>query len=271
MTALLFTAPTFRPLSLSGAIMPGAYVQFYEAGTTTPADVYADAALAIPLSNPVVANSDGEFPPIYLDRSVVYRAQIYDANDVLQLDVDPLGTSLDVQPGTILMFFGDETARDAAYPPSLWAVCDGTGGTPDLSGRVPVGMDTGLSPGDTGGSAAASTSAGGDHDHGGTVSAESLTEEQMPTHHHRALADVQSASTEVVGLGNAGAQSIGGRTALFSVDYVDDAGGSEEQVIEDAGDGDPHAHDIAESGTHTHTVSTMPPYCVLWFLMRKAS
>ena len=59
MSALLFQNPLFRPLSISGAILPNSYVQFYVTNTTTPTDVYADAALGTPLSNPVVADAAG--------------------------------------------------------------------------------------------------------------------------------------------------------------------------------------------------------------------
>lgn len=272
MTAHLFYAPIFRPLSIAGGILPNAYVQFYLSGTTTPTDVYADADLQTPLDNPVVADDDGHFPPIYLDRSISYRAQIYDADDVLQPDgdIDPLGTSLDHPPGTVVMFFGDATARDAAYPPALWQICNGSSGSPDLRGRFPRSIDTGIAAGDTGGAASGNTGADGAHDHGGATSAEALSVAQMPEHHHGVLADTQSASTEVVGLGNAGAYSVGGRTAVFAVAPVDDAPGSGEQIIEDVGGGDTHAHDITAASTHTHTFSTLPPWCALWFLMRKA-
>lgn len=268
MTAMLFTSPVLRPLTISGAIMPDAYVQFYLAGTTTPADVYADAALTTPLENPVVANSAGEFPPIYLDRAVAYRAQLYAADDVLQWDIDPLGTALDYAPGTVVMFFGDEEARDEAYPPALWQVCDGSNGSPDLRSRFPMGMDSGLTPGDTGGaSGSLETSEAGAHDHTGSVSSESLSVAQMPTHRHQLLGTTGGGITDT-GISASNARGIGAVRNNTSGPYVDQTSEGEEYV-EDVGDGDPHDHDITEDGAHTHTVSVTAPYCVLWFLVRK--
>lgn len=268
MTAHLFTNPVFRPLTISGAIMPGAYVQFYESGTTTPANVYADASLTTPLANPVVADANGQFSPIYLDRSVRYRAQLYNEDDELQWDIDPLGTPIDFQPGTIVMFFGDETERDAAYPPTEWAVCDGTNGTPDLVGRFPKGIDTGESAGDTGGSATATTDSAGAHDHGGNVSEVILDETQMPVHSHKIL-DRGAGSGIADGTGLTSCQSLAGIRNVAEGSYIEDNSNGT-PYIEPTGSNNPagHDHDIDSDGAHTHDVATLPPYCCLWFLMR---
>jgi hypothetical protein len=53
--------------------------------------------------------------------------------------------------------------------PSGWALCDGTGGTPDLRDRFLVGAEGDLSPGAMGGSLNWTTELGGVHDHGGTA------------------------------------------------------------------------------------------------------
>jgi hypothetical protein len=90
---------------LAGVLLPQVLVQqlnpnanpisgsawyFYLTGTTTPAVVYADAALATPLSNPVVADSSGRMVNIYLDPTVVYRLKIFSAaGGTLIRDIDP--------------------------------------------------------------------------------------------------------------------------------------------------------------------------------------
>lgn len=267
---LLFTAPTFRPLSITGAILPNAYVQFYVSGSTTPTNVYADAALGTPLNNPVVADADGEFVPIYLDRRVRYRAQIYDENDVLLLDVDPLGTTVDFQPGTVVMFFGDTTERDAAYPPAEWGVCDGTNGTPDLVGRFPKGIDTGEQAGDTGGAVGTVTStSAGAHDHGAATGAHQLTAAEMPTHHHKLWGDTNNITTSTTGLGaTADAETVAGRTANVTQSYIEGAGEDGHQLVEDSGGDGTHTHTIASQAAHSHDVTVNPPFCALWFLMR---
>jgi hypothetical protein len=244
--AYLFYAPQFRPLTPAGEIMPGAYVQFYVTETTTPTNVYADADLSTPLANPVVADSSGEFPAIYLDPSTTYRAQLYDEDDALIWDIDPLAPPRDVPVGTVTMFFGDATARDAAYPTALWQVCDGTNGSPDLRDRVAMGCSGSLAPGDTGGgSGVTNTSAGGDHDHGGATDPFTLTEAEIPAHRHiggpsnrlntftgSPAAEVQSTPEWVLAVAEGGAQNV---NRVYTTETGDDGA---------------HAQDIARSGTH---------------------
>lgn len=59
----------------------GAKLYFFDFGTTTPKTTYSDFALTVPNADPVVADSDGLFPNIYLDiqASVTLRT----SNDVI--------------------------------------------------------------------------------------------------------------------------------------------------------------------------------------------
>jgi hypothetical protein len=84
-----FYTPIFVALSDSGAPLPGAKLTFWQSGTTTPSNIYADAGLTTPLSNPVIANAAGVFPSIYLDDSVTYRVKLETSAGVLRWDVDP--------------------------------------------------------------------------------------------------------------------------------------------------------------------------------------
>lgn len=53
---------------------PGAKLYFRATGTSTPQNVYADIDLTTPHANPVVADAEGVFDPIYLDPSLpAYR------------------------------------------------------------------------------------------------------------------------------------------------------------------------------------------------------
>lgn len=45
--------------------------------------------------------------------------------------------------GTIIDWYGTAAALTAATASGVWAVCDGTNGTPDLGGRVTIGYDAG--------------------------------------------------------------------------------------------------------------------------------
>lgn len=266
----LFYAPQFRPLSPTGEILPNAYLEFWLTGTTTDAPIYADADLQTELDHPVVANAAGEFVPIYLDPALTYRSALYNEDDVLQWDIDPLAPPRDFVPGTVMFFYGDAAARDAAYPPTLWQVLDGTNGTPDARDRFLMFAGGTYDAGDTGGSTGdLTTSPAGAHDHGATVSAVSLTEAQMPEHHHR-IRDRGAGSGIADGTGMASTQSFAGVRNVAEGSFTEN-NSLGHVFIEDTGDGDPHAHDIDEEPDHTHTVSgAIPPFVALWALMRKA-
>ena len=99
-TGQLFYDPVARPLSSLGVSMPGAYYNFYVSGTTTPAQVYQDAALTLPFpaaalngSSPlfsvIQADGTGAMPPIFLNPVLIYRVQLYSSTWSLIEDVDP--------------------------------------------------------------------------------------------------------------------------------------------------------------------------------------
>jgi hypothetical protein len=94
MTGTLLAAPVYRAVDQNGAPMAGALLQFYLTGTTTPTNIYTSSALSTPLSNPVVADSGGLFPAIYLDPTVVYRMQLLTSASVLVKDIDPVTESV---------------------------------------------------------------------------------------------------------------------------------------------------------------------------------
>lgn len=81
-----------RATDANGNPLPGAKWYFYATGTTTPMTTYANAALSVEHSNPVVADGGGKFPAIYFDGAIQYRAVLKDANDVTipNSDIDPV-------------------------------------------------------------------------------------------------------------------------------------------------------------------------------------
>ena len=101
MTGTLLTQPVIRAVDASGLPIPGARLQFYITGTTTPTPVYAGASLSTPLANPVTADSGGLFAPIFLDPTVVYRAQLLNSAGSLIQDVDPVNGSIVNAAGSI--------------------------------------------------------------------------------------------------------------------------------------------------------------------------
>lgn len=267
--AALFSNPEYRAFDDNGNPLPGALLNFYLTGTTTPTDTYTDNALTTPHANPVVADAGGQFPAIYLDPTTTYRAILEDALLVQQWDIDPLGTALDFQPGTVIMFNGLPAARDAAYPPAQWQVMDGTNGTFDLRDRFPIAAGSTYAAGDTGGALMPTTSIDGLHDHGAAVGGTALTEAQSPVHNHRLWSDNSTAQTETVGLGASNCETVSGRTANVTQLYVEDAGEDGQQLVEDAGSGATHTHTISADGSHSHTVDITPPFGALWFLQRR--
>jgi hypothetical protein len=67
MSGVLFNPPRFTPVNSSGRPYPGAKLHVYRAGTTTQAVPYTTAALSTQHTNPIIANSAGQFGAIYLD------------------------------------------------------------------------------------------------------------------------------------------------------------------------------------------------------------
>lgn len=81
MAARLFQIPKEVPLTITGALIPGAKANFYITGTTTRQDTFTDEALTVAHTNPVIADANGFFEPIYLDDTLEYRVDITDASD----------------------------------------------------------------------------------------------------------------------------------------------------------------------------------------------
>lgn len=80
----IFVLPRQVALDDDANPMAGALLYFFQTGTTAPQAVYSDIALTTSHSNPVVADSAGEWPKIYLDSnaSANYRVRITTAAGV---------------------------------------------------------------------------------------------------------------------------------------------------------------------------------------------
>ncbi|OAH17557.1 hypothetical protein AX289_31335 [Methylorubrum populi] len=63
-------------LDLNGRPRLDLRVQFFEAGTTTPRPVFADAGLTAPLGQPVACDASGRFPRVYLGFGL-YRERVF--------------------------------------------------------------------------------------------------------------------------------------------------------------------------------------------------
>ena len=91
MAAKLYYTPFIPAFNGSNsAPAPGAQALFYLSGTTTKTPPYADGALSVQLSNPVIADAAGRFPAIYLNDTLSYRVRLLDALGVqIGADIDP--------------------------------------------------------------------------------------------------------------------------------------------------------------------------------------
>lgn len=70
-------------MALSLTLLAGAKLYFYVPGGTTPRNTYTDKALSIAHANPVVADSAGVFPKIFLNPALEYKATLTTSADVL--------------------------------------------------------------------------------------------------------------------------------------------------------------------------------------------
>jgi hypothetical protein len=93
-TGILLPAPVLIAEDVNGHPISGAKLQLYLTGTSTPTPGYANGNLSTPLSNPVVANSAGQFPAIYLDPTITYRIQLQNAAGAGLADIDPVNLSI---------------------------------------------------------------------------------------------------------------------------------------------------------------------------------
>lgn len=99
-----------RLFKLDGTPAAGWKMQFDLAGTSTPEDTFSESDLD-PLSantNPIVADADGYFGPIYINPTG-YKVTVLDENDVVQFEQDNVS-----DPGwTFFGTFGTQQAAGA--------------------------------------------------------------------------------------------------------------------------------------------------------------
>jgi len=85
----IFFKPWQTTVDNTGVPVPGALMNFYVEGTSTRATTYSDPGLTTPHTNPVVADSAGVYPVIYLSPTVSYKVIETDADGNLIESADP--------------------------------------------------------------------------------------------------------------------------------------------------------------------------------------
>lgn len=124
--ASLFVLPQQIRLNSAGVPYANAYAYFYRASTLTAQDVYTTPALSTPHSQPVQADSAGQFPPIWLnpDAGYEYRVIIKTSANV-QLDdytitavgLTQAGVGLALYPRTAAEIAAGVTPTNYAFYP----------------------------------------------------------------------------------------------------------------------------------------------------------
>jgi hypothetical protein len=114
MSAAWFSPPS-KALDANASPYGGATWSFYQTGTLTPLNVYADASLSTSLGAVVTADSSGKFANIYFDSTLVYRGVCKDSSGAITLhDIDPVNAD-------VLGFSYDDDYAEGSIPRSLQA------------------------------------------------------------------------------------------------------------------------------------------------------
>lgn len=121
MTGSLLPEVIWRVLDSSGKPVSGAQLFVYLTGTTTKTPSYASSSMLVQNTNPVVADSGGLFPPIFLDPTLTYRLRLTDANGaVLAPDADPFSAAPQIAAGAVsgAMLAGGAVAANLGFTPA---------------------------------------------------------------------------------------------------------------------------------------------------------
>jgi hypothetical protein len=162
--------------------------------------------------------------------------------------------------GMIMLWSGS-----AASIPSGWLLCDGTNSTPNLRDRFVVGAGSTYAVGATGGTTTAAGAISG------TVGNTSLTEAQMPKHHHRYVTG-QLASGSYPNSPSISQNGLffGGTPDDGAYEYnTYSTGGNAASGSQGTGTSNGDAHTHSFTGTFTGTSgANLPPYYALCYIMK---
>ena len=121
----------------SGQLLAGGYLKFYEAGTSTPANVYGDKALTVNNGTSVDLDASGRCDvDVWADTGDAFKVELFDADDVKQGEIDDLevpggaGQTIPV-PASGEFLTGDGTSFSVA---SIREVPDPTGNSGKILG-----------------------------------------------------------------------------------------------------------------------------------------
>lgn len=175
--------------------------------------------------------------------------------------------------GCIVMFAGSTA-------PTGWGLCDGTNGTPNLSGMFVVGIggSVGYTEGQTGGNNFLSTATGtggahthtmdsqGSHTHGGATGSTVLDATMIPSHSHPYGTATHNLSGVACGYASGGDNGVFDNISGAATGSTGGGLGHNHSINADG----VHTHNITAVGDHTHSVSfdNRPTFYALAYIMK---
>lgn len=111
-------APFVKVLDSNGDPIVGAVLKVYEATTTTPRAIYSDAALTVPMSNPLsggnASNASGDFPRFYMAAGIYKLRAEVTLGGVLIWEYDNIDTGTSAGSGALPIANGGTGATTAS-------------------------------------------------------------------------------------------------------------------------------------------------------------
>lgn len=112
--AELYRSNFLQPQNSTGAPLAGAKLYFYAAGTTTDITVYQDAGLSTPHAQPVVADSNGIFPPAWVN-TASYKTVLKTSADVVVQTTDNIAMGVSANSPSLITPKIPDTSGDNYY------------------------------------------------------------------------------------------------------------------------------------------------------------
>jgi hypothetical protein len=134
-----FIDPVQRELDENAIPVSGAKLRFFVSATTTPLPVYQDSALSIAHAQPILSDSFGYYPRVFLPQGL-YKRTRHTTLDVLIASDDNIDTGVSAGSGAIAIANGGTGATTAALARSNLGV-PATSVTAALDGRL-TGVET---------------------------------------------------------------------------------------------------------------------------------
>ena len=182
--------------------------------------------------------------------------------------------------GMIVPYYGDGTTI-----PSGWVFCDGRNGTPDLTGRFPIGWQGGFGlpkylGASSGGALPSSwtTSSSGAHTHTLSVQDHTITTANLPAHDHELFRNESNAAATAITTDEAAAYIGGGSGGPdYTVRPAPTNPTTTSPNVGRSGTGGlsttptalSHTGSTASNGSHTHTLdgADLPPWSAVYWIM----